>query len=146
MVQAGLAKSRDLPIYAIIGEEAIMRRLCYGFVVLALLMGESSVAQSPGGPATTVETEKPPLSAEKQLEVKTSIARSSRALKPGQDLPKLNERLTVGATVPASTELISLPQDTVTEVPTTTSYRFVLMREGIAVVDPETRKVVQIID
>ncbi len=43
-------------------------------------------------------------------------------------------------------DLISLPQDTVTEVPTTTSYRFVLMKEGIAVVDPDTRRVVQVID
>jgi hypothetical protein len=122
-----------------------MRRLYYGFVVLALV-GGAALAQSPGGPATTIETQKPPLSPEKQLEVKTSIARYNRALKPGQDLPKTNERLAVGATVPASVELISLPQDTVTEVATTTTYRFVLMREGIAVVDPETRKVVQVID
>jgi hypothetical protein len=123
-----------------------MRRLSYGFVSLALLMGGNGLAQSPGGPAAAVETAKSPLSADKQLEVKTSLARYGRALKPGQDLPRLNERLTVGATVPAAVELVGLPQDSVTEVPTTTSYRFVLMREGIAVVDPETRKVLQIIE
>ena len=123
-----------------------MRRFCFGFVVLAVFAGGASCAQSSGGPAATIETEKPPLSPEKQLEVKTSLARYSRALKPGQDLPKVAERLNVGATVPAEMELISLPQDTVTEVATTTTYRFVLMREGIAVVDPESRKVVQIID
>jgi hypothetical protein len=125
-----------------------MRRLGYGLIPLTLLMGGAALAQSPspGGPATTIETTKQPLSAEKQLEVKTSLARYGRALKPGQDLPKLGERLSVGATVPASVELISLPQDTITEVATTTTYRFVLMREGIAVVDPETRKVVQVID
>ena len=123
-----------------------MRRLGFGFVALAFLAGDASFAQSPGGPAATIETEKPPLSPEKQLEVKTSLARYSRALKPGQDLPKVADRLNVGATVPTEMELISLPQDTVTEVATTTTYRFVLMREGIAVVDPETRKVVQVID
>ena len=123
-----------------------MRRLYYGFIPLALLIGGATLAQSPGGPATAIETEKPPLSAEKQLEVKTSLARTARALKPGQDLPKVGDKLSVGATVPPAIDLISLPQDTVTEVPTTTSYRFVLMREGIAVVDPETRKVVQVID
>ncbi len=123
-----------------------MGRFCFGFVALVLLMGGASLAQSPGGPAATIETEKPPLSPEKQLEVKTSLARYSRALKPGQDLPKVAERLTVGTTVPPEVELVSLPQDTVTEVATTTTYRFVLMREGIAVVDPETRKVVQVID
>ena len=123
-----------------------MRRLGFALVPLALLMGGAGFAQSPGGPATVIETAKPPLSPEKQLEVKTSIARYGRALKPGQELPKLNEKLAVGATVPMTVELITLPQDTVTEVATTTTYRFVLMREGIAVVDPETRKVVQVID
>ena len=124
-----------------------MRRLCCAFISLTLLTGTASFAQSPGGPgATVIETAKQPLSPEKQLEVKTSLARYSRALKPGQDLPKVDARLTVGATVPETTELISLPQDTVTEVPATTSYRFVLMRQGIAVVDPETRKVVQVIE
>ena len=123
-----------------------MRRLCSGFVAVALLAGATAFAQSPGGPAATIEAEKAPLSPEKQLEVKTSLARSSRAMKPGQDLPRVAEKLNVGAVVPAEMELISLPQDTVTEVATTTTYRFLLMREGIAVVDPETRKVVQVID
>jgi hypothetical protein len=123
-----------------------MRRLCSGFIVLAVLAGGGAFAQSPGGPAATIEVEKVPLSPEKQLEVKTSLARSNRAMKPGQDLPRVADRLNVGAIVPAEVELISLPQDTVTEVATTTTYRFVLMREGIAVVDPESRKVVQVID
>jgi Protein of unknown function (DUF1236) len=123
-----------------------MRRVCSGFAAIALLAGAPAFAQSPGGPATTIEAEKAPLSPEKQLEVKTSLARSNRAMKPGQDLPRVADRLNVGATVPTEMELISLPQDTVTEVATTTTYRFVLMREGIAVVDPESRKVVQIID
>ena len=123
-----------------------MRRPCFAFVALSLLMGGAGLAQTPGGPAATIETEKQPLSAEKQLEVKTSLARYGRALKPGQELPRLNETLSAGATVPAGIELIILPQDTVTEVPTTTTYRFVLMREGIAVVDPTSRRVVQVID
>jgi hypothetical protein len=122
-----------------------MRRLGSAIVLLLLLMGGAGLAQSPAGPAPA-EPHKQLLSPEKQLEVKTSLARYARGLKPGQDLPKINEKLTVGATVPASIELISLPQDTITEVPTTTTYRFVLMREGIAVVDPETRKVLQVID
>ena len=123
-----------------------MRHLCYGLIVLAVLTGGAGLAQSPSTLSPKEQTGKPPLSPEKQLEVKTSIARYSRALKPGQDLPKVNEKLAVGATVPAAMELITLPQDNVTEVATTTTYKFVLMREGIAVVDPDTRKVVQIID
>ena len=78
-----------------------MRHLYLGLVAFALAGGDAAFAQSPspGGPATVIETEKPPLSPEKQLEVKTSLTRYSRALKPGQDLPKIAERLNVGATV-----------------------------------------------
>jgi Protein of unknown function (DUF1236) len=115
-------------------------------VAAALLGAAPAMAQSPNAPTPTREMEKPPLSAEKQLEVKTSIARFSRGLRPGQDLPRVAEKLAVGATVPTAMELINLPQDTVTEVATTTTYRFLLMRDGIAVVDPDTRKVVQIIE
>ena len=104
-------------------------------VALALVAGHSLAQDA-----------KPPLSPEKQLEVKTSIARYSRGLRPGQDLPRTAEKLAVGATVSPDTQLISLPQDAVTEIPATTSYRFLLMREGIAVVDPDSRKVIQVID
>jgi hypothetical protein len=122
-----------------------MRRCFYALVAVALATAPG-FAQTSGTAVPVDRSAGPPLSAEKQLEVKTSIARYSRGLKPGQDLPKIGEKLAIGATVPASVELINLPQDSVTEVPTTTTYRFVLMQDGIAVVDPETRKVVQVID
>jgi hypothetical protein len=53
--------------------------------------------------------------------------------------------VTVGAVVPDEVELWSLPQDTVTEVPSVTRYRFFRTGNTIAVVDPETRKIIQII-
>ena len=111
-----------------------MQRFSSGLLALALLAAGHGHAQSP--------TPSPPLSAEKQLEVKTSIARYSRGLKPGQDLPRVPEKLAVGATVPPTTELITLPQDAITETPTTTTYRLPLMRALIAVVDPATRQLV----
>ena len=125
-----------------------MRRLGFALVPLALVAGGAVFAQSPspGGPATVIENAKPPLTPEKQLEIKTSIARYSRGLKPGQELPRHPERLAVGTTVPGAVPLVTLPHDAFSEVPKTTTYSFVLMREGIAVVDPETRKVLQIID
>jgi len=123
-----------------------MQHFFCAFICVGLLTAAPALAQSSAPPAEAVTVASPPLSAEKQLEIKTSIARYSRALKPGQDLPRIRDKLTVGTTVPATVELITLPQDTVTEVPTTTSYRFVLMDSGIAVVEPETRKVLQIIE
>jgi Protein of unknown function (DUF1236) len=123
-----------------------MQHLSCAFICVALLTAAPVLAQSSAPPGEAVHVANPPLSAEKQLEIKTSITRYSRALKPGQDLPRISDKLTVGATVPTAVQLITLPQDTVTEVPTTTSYRFVLMGSSIAVVEPETRKVLQIIE
>ena len=123
-----------------------MQRFSCALICIALLGAPAVPAQTAAPSGEPVNVANPPLSAEKQLEIKTSIARYSRAIKPGQDLPRSREKLAVGATVPPTVELITLPQDTVTEVPTTTSYRFVLMGDSIAVVEPETRKVLQVID
>ena len=123
-----------------------MQHFSCALLCVALLGAGPVLAQSSAPRGEAVNVANPPLSAEKQLEIKTSIARYSRALKPGQDLPRISDKLAVGATVPAAVQLITLPQDTVTEVPTTTSYRFVLMSNSIAVVEPETRKVLQVID
>jgi Protein of unknown function (DUF1236) len=117
-----------------------------GVAAIVALAFASATAQTQSPPGEVAPAGTAALSPEKQLEIKTAVARYNRALRPGQELPRLPERLTVGATVPSSVELITLPQDAMTETPTTTSYRFVLMRDAIAVVDPESRKVVQIIE
>lgn len=116
----------------------MMHRRRFALVALALAAGTAGLAQSPDGG--------PPLSAEKQLEVKTSIARYSRGLKPGQELPRHPDKLAVGTTVPEAVELVTLPQDAFSEVQKTTTYSFIIMREGIAVVDPASRQVVQVIE
>jgi Protein of unknown function (DUF1236) len=48
-------------------------------------------------------------------------------------------------TVPEEVELWGLPQDSVTEVPTVTSYKFFHAGKIIAVVEPESRRVIQVI-
>lgn len=57
----------------------------------------------------------------------------------------VTEPVTVGATLPAEVELEPLPSEIVTEVPAVRSYRYVTTDAGIAIVQPETRKVVRII-
>jgi hypothetical protein len=81
----------------------------------------------------------------KQTDIKTSIARSERGLRQGEQLPRYRGEFTSGMTVPVSVDLIALAQDAITEIPTTSSYRFVLMSDGIAVVDPASRIVIQVI-
>jgi hypothetical protein len=116
----------------------MMHRVRFGLVTLALVVGTAGLAQSPDGGQ--------PLTAEKQLEIKTSIARYSRGLKPGQELPRHPDKLAVGTTVPDGVPLVTLPHDAFSEVPKTTSYSFLLMREGIAVVEPASRRIVQVIE
>jgi Protein of unknown function (DUF1236) len=109
------------------------------------LLGPMPAASQTSAPVEVETTGGIPLSPEKQLEVKTSIARYGQAI-GAQALPRTDAAFPVGSTVPPSVELIVLPQDAISAAPTTTSYRFVLMKDGIAVVEPDTRKVVQIID
>ncbi len=47
--------------------------------------------------------------------------------------------------IPEEVELIALPQDMTTETPTTTSYRYLITSDVIAVVEPQSRKVIQLI-
>jgi hypothetical protein len=124
-----------------------MHRLAYGLVPTALIPATVALAQSVALPADVETTGSFPItfSASKQKEIKASIAGSERGLRVGAQLPRLQEELALGMTVPWTVDLIALPQDAITEIPTTSSYRFVLTGDRIAVVDPSTRTVVQII-
>jgi len=104
--------------------------------LIVALLGTSAAAQTGGAP---VETPPVPLSPEKQATVKQHVQRE----RPPE--AQTGGPVAVGMTVPESVELWSLPQDSVTEVPATTSYKFLLTGKTIAVVDPESRKVIQII-
>ena len=105
--------------------------------LLAFMLVASTAAAQTGG--TPVETPPVPLSPEKQAVVKQHVERE----KPPE--AQTGGSVTVGMTVPEDVELWSLPQDSVTEVPATTRYQFLRIGEAIAVVDPESRKVIQII-
>jgi hypothetical protein len=55
----------------------------------------------------------------------------------------LKERVTVGATLPADVELVTVPGDW---GPTFTKYRYVYHDNHVVLVEPSSRKVIQIID
>jgi hypothetical protein len=94
------------------------------------------MAQTGGTP---VETAPVPLPPEKQAIVKEHAQ--------GQKMPEVQAggSVTVGMNVPEEVELWSLPQDAGTVVPTVTSYKFFTAGNSIAVVDPDSRKVIQLI-
>ena len=75
-------------------------------------------------------------------EARTVIRQRLTTARPVQ----LQGRITVGATVPSSGELVEVPETVVTEVPTVRSYRYFRWNDDVVLVDPSTRRVVQIID
>jgi hypothetical protein len=56
---------------------------------------------------------------------------------------KLQSRVTVGATLPADVDLVPVPE---TWGPAVRSYRYVYTGDDIVLVDPSSRRVVEVID
>ena len=105
-------------------------------LVAAMLIASAALAQTGGTP---VESAPVPLAPDKQATVRQHAQREKMP-EAKADVP-----VTVGAVVPDEVELWSLPQDSVTEVPSVTRYKFFRVGNTIAVVDPETRKIIQLI-
>ncbi len=114
-------------------------------LAVALTSG-SSLAQGAPPPRTVDSTQSMELSAEKQGQVRAFVRDFDRIVKDGSKLPRLNRALAIGELVPEEVALAALPEDSVTEVSQVTTYRFVLAANGaIGVVDPATRRVIQVI-
>ena len=87
----------------------------------------------------TVEPSAVPLAPEKQETVREHVRRA----KVPEETP--GAPASVGMTVPDEIDLWGLPEDSVTEVPQVTTYKFFHTATVIAVVDPTSRTVVQLI-
>jgi hypothetical protein len=110
--------------------------------VVAVLATTSVWGQTTGGspPGTVVESPTPPvLPPEKQALIR------EQAKRPDLPVATLSEPARIDMTIPEEVELLALPQDITTETPTTTSYRYVVTSDVIAVVEPQSRKVIQLI-
>jgi Protein of unknown function (DUF1236) len=59
---------------------------------------------------------------------------------------QIQERVTVGMTVPSEVELVEVPETVVTEVPAVRSYRYFRWNDDVVLVDPSSRRVVQTLD
>ena len=64
----------------------------------------------------------------------------------GAPVKTIQEKVTVGATIPADVELMPVPETVVTEVPAVKTYRYFRYNDDVVLVDPSSRRVVQIID
>jgi Protein of unknown function (DUF1236) len=95
--------------------------------IFVMAAGQIASAQS-----TTVE-----ISPQQRTQIKEYVVKEK--VKP----VTLKERVTVGATLPADVELAPVPQ---TWGPSFTKYRYVYSDNHVMLVEPSSRKVVQVID
>ena len=56
----------------------------------------------------------------------------------------VKQRVTVGTTLPADVELTPLPDEIYTEVPSIKNYRYVVVGDEIVLVEPQTRRVIEV--
>lgn len=56
----------------------------------------------------------------------------------------LKQRVTVGTTLPADVELTPLPEEVYTEVPSIRNYRYIVVGDEIVLVEPQTRRVIEV--
>ena len=103
------------------------RAIIGGVAALAILASSQAYAQ------TTSVTIAP----EQRTKIKEYVVREK--VKP----VTVKERVTVGATLPADVELATIPADWGPEL---RSYRYVYTDNHVALVEPSSRRVVQIID
>jgi hypothetical protein len=98
------------------------------------------LAQSQPAVGTTVEPDQPVLvDVSTQQRIRDYVMRQNA---PSADIAEV----AIGAVLPESVTLYTLPEDALTGVPTVTAYKFAPVGNRIVVVDPAKRTVVQLID
>ena len=108
--------------------------------VTALLTTTSALSQSAAPtPGAVVESRPVVLSPETQALIR------EQAKRPNLPVAQLSEPARIDMTIPEEVELLAMPQDIATETPTTTSYRYLITSDVVAVVEPQSRKVIQLI-
>lgn len=103
------------------------RSLLAGFAAMSLLIGGQAIAQS-----VSVE-----LSPAQRTQIKEYVVKEK--VKP----VTIKERVTVGAVLPADVQLVAVPS---AWGPSLTKYQYVYHDNKIVLVEPSSRKVVEIIN
>ncbi|MCB5177454.1 MULTISPECIES: DUF1236 domain-containing protein [Microvirga] len=116
------------------------RALATAFTMLLLVLphtGQAQEPQTPAGGSTASDLNKLPQY--KRDRIKSYVeAQNIAPVTAGKSLE-------AGAILPSTIPLRGLPRDMITEIPEVTSYRYVVMDDGIAIVEPSSRRIVQII-
>jgi len=114
-----------------------MRRIwLVGAAAAGLLVGSSAFAQMSTETTTTTWTVKP----EERTVIKDYVVKEK--IRPAP----IREEITIGAAVPAEVQLMPVPAEIYTRVPEARRYEYFDWSGRVVFVDPDSRKVVQIVD
>jgi hypothetical protein len=110
-------------------------------VIGMVVLGSMAPASSQPAQSTPVPTGEPrPLPPEKQKMILEQVQRSP-------DLPSQPERAGAGRhDDPGGVGSARIAQDAATTVPTVTTYRYVIVGDQIAIIEPESRTEIQLIN
>jgi hypothetical protein len=103
-----------------------------GAVAATMILSGAAIAQST---STTTTTTQQTITTEQAGKIRTYVQREK---KPSV---KVTEQVSVGSTLPASTEIYSFPADV-----GVTNYRYSVVNDRTVIVDPQSRRVIQVID
>jgi hypothetical protein len=102
-----------------------------------LIAGAAAVAVLAGSEILSAQTTTIEIAPEQRTRIKEYVVKEK--VKP----VTVKERVSVGATLPADVELVAVPE---TWGPSVSKYRYVYSDNHVVLVEPSSRRVVQIID
>jgi len=82
------------------------------------------------------------LSSEQRRKFKTTVETTGSTRRSTSTKVEIRE----GVTLPEEIEIMEVPQTIVTEVPELRTYRYVVVGDEVALIEPETRRVIQVIE
>jgi hypothetical protein len=118
-----------------------MKTLLVATAAIGLLAAAPATAQTS---VTTTTTTSPSTTGSVTIapEKRTVIRQQLSTSKP----VTVKEKVTVGWTVPQDVELQTVPDTIVSDVPSVKGYRYFVYNDDVVLVDPQTRKVVTIVE
>ncbi|MBJ6126043.1 DUF1236 domain-containing protein [Microvirga splendida] len=105
---------------------------------IGLLAAVPAGAQTSVTTTTTETTGSVTIAPEKRTIIRQQLGSSAPAT--------IKEKVTVGAMVPDTVELRTVPETIVSEVPSVKGHRYFVYNDNVVLVDPKTRKVVTIVE
>src|SRR5262249_20180210 len=123
--------------------------LRYGAAIAALL-SSVALAAAQSSPMSPPPSTSPGMSGSQTAPLQLSAAQKSQIFQTVtkekvKTPPPANMQLSVGAQVPASVELYSLPANIQSQVPATKQYKYTVAQNQVVLVDPTNMKIVDVI-